>query len=257
MNSRSGFCPGCGAQVYPEEVHCPFCGRKLHNDFVKPFLMGLGGAVVALICGGMVWWALSGPVEAPADGASVTAAVPADPTPAPDASAAAPPAAPGPASAPSATASVGPAAGASSTKDQQAFVPGAGRQAALPPGANAYAPAGPQAGVDPAEAQTPLPTVNHPLAPPPADAAARKAFAKAKQDSFVQNGLDLTVATSGPEGTTLTIKFNFPAKNAAELIVAGPFPRQCEQRGFRQILFVDPTGATWAYDLTSRELTQK
>lgn len=259
MNSRSGFCPGCGSQVYPEEVHCPFCGHKLHSSYVKPFLMGLGGAVVVLICGGMVWWALSGPMEAPADGA-VTAAAPAEP--APGATGAIQPQA-GPAG-PAASAAVAPAApppagpgGALSTKDQQPFVPGGSRQAALPPGASAYAPAGPQAAIDPAEAQTPLPTVSHMPAPPAADAAARRTFAKAKQDSFVQNGLDLVVQTSGQDETILTIKFNFPAKNAAELIVAGPFPRQCEQRGFRKILFVDPTGAGWTYDMTSRELTQR
>jgi len=100
-----------------------------------------------------------------------------------------------------------------------------------------------------------------PSAAPPADAApagdadSRRAFAKSKQDSFAQNGLDLQVTTSGPEDTVLLIKFNFSAKTAAELIVAGPFPKQCEQRGFREILFQDPSGATWVYDIATQKMS--
>lgn len=230
MSFRSDFCPGCGAQVYPEEVHCPFCGRKLHSDYLTPILIGVGGAVVAAISGGLVWWVMSAPVpdtavqqaaEQPAATAppQVTASVPAGQPP------------------------------SASGKDQQAFTPSAGTRqqtASLP-----YAPA------NPAESQLPLPHVVNPPPTPAGDAASRKAFAKAKQDSFVQNGLDLTVATSGEDATTITIRFNFPAKTAAELIVAGPFPKQCEQRGFRQIIFMDPSGASWNYDMASAQLTQR
>ncbi len=99
--------------------------------------------------------------------------------------------------------------------------------------------------------------MNSPVSAPAADAAARRAFAKSKQDSFAQNGLDLTVTAGGDDATLLTIKFNFPAKTAAELIVAGPFPKQCEQRGFRQVLFVDPSGITWIYDIATQQMTQK
>lgn len=243
MNSRSGFCPGCGAQVYPEEAHCPFCGQRLHADYLKAFLMGVGGAAVALVCGGVLWWALSGPAGMPpADGPLVADA---------------------PAAAPAPAEATPPAEPASSGKDQQAFVPPPGVRPMEPiaSGPSAFAPTGPTGSLQSpsaaADEALPLPSVAHPPPAPAVDADTRKAFAKAKQESFAQNGLDLTVTASGEDATTLTIKFNFPARNAAELIVAGPFPRQCEQRGFRQILFVDPSGLTWAYDMDSQELTQR
>lgn len=220
MNSRADFCPGCGAQVYPEEAHCPFCGRKLRTSVLLPFMVGLGGTTVALAAGALVWWMMAAPTAQPTPQAQ--ADVPA-------------------ASTPQAAAPTG------AGKDQQALMPAgsASPQSAAPPTA------------DTKEAALPLPTVSGPITPPPADANARRAFAKAKQESFAQNGLDLTVSTSGEEATILTIKFNFPAKTAAELIVAGPFPKQCEQRGFRQVLFVDPAGPTWIYDVATRQMTQK
>ncbi|MFG1180023.1 zinc ribbon domain-containing protein [Xanthobacter sp. DSM 14520] len=220
MNSRPDFCPGCGAQVYPEEASCPFCGRKLHTSFLIPFLVGLGGTAVAVASGGLVWWVMSAPPAEPEAGAPQSAVVaPAQPAP----QAALPP--------PAATAQTAPA-----------VVPA------------------PQAGSGQGgtqEASLPLPTVSSPVTPPPVDATARRAFAKSKQESFAQNGLDLTVTAGGEDATILTIKFNFPAKTAAELIVSGPFPKQCEQRGFRQVLFVDPSGITWVYDVATQQMTQK
>ncbi|MFG1364327.1 zinc ribbon domain-containing protein [Xanthobacter versatilis] len=219
MNSRPDFCPGCGAQVYPEEASCPFCGRKLHTSFLIPFLVGLGGTAVAVASGGLVWWVMSAPPAEPEAGAPQSAVVaPAQPAP----QAALPP--------PAATAQTAPAVPA----------PQAGSG---------------QAGTQ--EASLPLPTVSSPVTPPPVDATARRAFAKSKQESFAQNGLDLTVTAGGEDATILTIKFNFPAKTAAELIVSGPFPKQCEQRGFRQVLFVDPSGITWVYDVATQQMTQK
>ncbi|MFG1381410.1 zinc ribbon domain-containing protein [Xanthobacter versatilis] len=219
MNSRPDFCPGCGAQVYPEEASCPFCGRKLHTSFLIPFLVGLGGTAVAVASGGLVWWVMSAPPAEPEAGAPQSAVVaPAQPAP----QAALPP--------PAATAQTAPAVPA----------PQAGSG---------------QAGTQ--EASLPLPTVSSPVTPPPVDATARRAFAKSKQESFAQNGLDLTVTAGGEDATILTIKFNFPAKTAAELIVSGPFPKQCEQRGFRQVLFVDPSGITWVYDVVTQQMTQK
>lgn len=226
MNPRPDFCPGCGAQVYPEEAHCPFCGRKLHTSLVMPFLVGLGGTVVALISGGLVWWVMSAePGETPDAQPQVqaTAPAPAAPQNAPPAAAPQPPAQP-------------PAQAAAPAQPE-------------PPAAGPAAPA--------QDAALPLPTVNGSVAAPAADAAARRAFAKSKQDSFAQNGLDLTVTAGGDDATLLTIKFNFPAKTAAELIIAGPFPKQCEQRGFRQVLFVDPSGITWMYDIATQQMTQK
>lgn len=230
MNPRPDFCPGCGAQVYPEEAHCPFCGRKLHTSFLMPFVVGLGGTAVALVAGGLVWWVMSAPpTDAPAGAPTTEATAPA-PTQAPQ-------------PAPSGQPAQGTAAQGQPSQGQAS--PG------QPPAA-----AG-QAGAPGQDAALPLPTVNGPIVPPAADANARRAFAKSKQDSFAQNGLDLTVTTSGEEATILTIKFNFPAKTAAELIVAGPFPKQCEQRGFRQVLFVDPSGLTWVYDVATQQMTQK
>lgn len=231
MNPRPDFCPGCGAQVYPEEAHCPFCGRKLHTSFLMPFLVGLAGTVVALVSGGLVWWVVSAPTaDAPPETPAVTAA------PAPGQAAQAP-------------------APAQSPAQSSPPAPGSAAPGSAAPGQTAAGPAAPAAPAQ--DAALPLPTVNGPIVPPAADANARRAFAKSKQDSFAQNGLDLTVTTSGEEATILTIKFNFPAKTAAELIVAGPFPKQCEQRGFRQVLFVDPSGLTWVYDVATQQMTQK
>lgn len=227
MNPRPDFCPGCGAQVYPEEAHCPFCGRKLHTSLLMPFLVGVGGTMVALISGGLVWWVMSAePGDAPDAQPQVQATAPAAPAAAPAQQQAAP-AQPAPQTAPQ-----------------------------TQPPAQAAVPAAPAAAPG-QEAALPLPTVTSPVTPPAADAAARRAFAKSKQDSFAQNGLDLTVTAGGDDATLLTIKFNFPAKTAAELIVAGPFPKQCEQRGFRQVLFVDPSGTTWIYDIATQQMTQK
>lgn len=226
MNPRADFCPGCGAQVYPEEANCPFCGRKLHASFFMPFMVGLGGTVVALVAGGLVWWVMQAPPSAPS-AAAPAGEVAANAVPA--ASPAAPPAAAPPAD-----------------------VPPAAPQAAPP--------AAPQAAPPPAdvkEAALPLPTVRTPVQAPPADAQTRRAYAKSKQESFVQNGLDLQVTTSGEEATTLIIKFSFPAKDATEQIVSGPFPRQCEQRGFKQVVFMDPSGISWVYDVATQKLTQK
>jgi len=233
MNPRPDFCPGCGAQVYPEEAHCPFCGRKLHTSFLMPFLVGLAGTVVALVSGGLVWWVVSAPPEdAPPDApAAVTSA------PAPQAA---------PSGAPGQTA-----------QGQTAQGQDASGQTPAGPAAPAPGGSGVAGGAPAQDVALPLPTVTGPIVPPAADANARRAFAKSKQDSFAQNGLDLTVTTSGEEATILTIKFNFPAKTAAELIVAGPFPKQCEQRGFRQVLFVDPSGVTWVYDVATQQMTQK
>lgn len=212
MNSRADYCPGCGAQVYPEEQHCPFCGRKLHASMVMPFLIGLGGTAVALVAGGAVWWVMSagpsGEVAAP-PAATVATAPPPQPAPA---APAAPVAAPQPAAPP---------------------VP------------------------ETREAAAPLPTVGNPPPAPAVDAAARRSFAKLKQDNFAQSGLDIAVTATGEDATVLTMKFSFEAKPATDLIIEGPLPRQCEQRGFRQLVFQDPSGVAWVYDISTRQLTQR
>ncbi len=273
MDPRPDFCPGCGAQVYPEETHCPFCGRSLRSSAWFPFLLGLGGMGAALVVGALVWWVLDGvpsaepgapPVQQeagspPPSDASPQAAA-AAPQPGAAQAAAGPQAAAGGAGTPnSAFAALpgvtAPVAGfapppdapmpTTSTKDNQRFAPGA---------VVATAPAVTAATTD---APLPLPSV-HGTAPQVAsDAADRRAFAQTTQERFVENGLDLTVKTSGTDDTTITITFNFPAKTAAELIVAGPFPNQCAQRGFTEVIFVDPSGLSWLYDMTTKQLTQR
>lgn len=133
----------------------------------------------------------------------------------------------------------------------------------------AAAPA-PVAPAPPPPPATPAPVSAEPTPPPPppvatpapstpipaGDEGTRRAFAKTTQDNFVQNGLDLAVTTSGPNQTTIAIKFSFPAKTAVELIVGGPFPRQCRTRGFTTILFSDTTGTGWTYDIETEKLTQ-
>lgn len=124
-----------------------------------------------------------------------------------------------------------------------------------PPEAAPAAP--PPLPAEPAPAPPAPSAVPAPSPIPAGDEATRRAFAKTTQDNFVQNGLDLAVTTSGPNQTTIAIKFSFPAKTAVELIVGGPFPRQCRARGFTTILFTDTSGANWSYDIETEKLTQK
>lgn len=249
MHSRPDFCPGCGAQVYPEEVHCPFCGRSLRSSPWFPFLMGVGGMAAVLIVGALVWWVLD--------------ALPPSVAAAPDATqqeATAQPSAPATALATPAQPALGQdVAGANAAGG--AVTPAVVVQGAdVAPDASASATGSAVASAAPgdvSEEQLPLPTLKEPPAATPADIAARKEFATGTQQRFTENGLDLTVETSGDDATVLMIKFNFPAKTAAELIVAGPFPHQCIQRGFKQVVFVDPSGTSWLYDLATQQMTQR
>lgn len=268
MNTKHDFCPGCGAQVYPEEAQCPFCGRSLRTRFMAPVVVGLAGTAVALVSGALVWWVLSAPAPQATPPAAVDsqAAAPSAPpvvseprqaeappeaapsAPPPVASAAVPAAVPNVAAppvpaAPPPVAATAPAASAAASQDQSPFAPPPARAGVEAPASAAVAPPAASAALaQPDEA-------------PVGDAESRRAFAKNKQDSFAQNGLDLQVSTSGPQDTVLTIKFNFSAKTAAELIVAGPFPKQCEQRGFKEILFQDPSGATWVYTIATQQMS--
>lgn len=108
-----------------------------------------------------------------------------------------------------------------------------------------------------ADAQLPLPHVSPDVAGPAADEAARKEFARTTQESFVQNGLDMKVTAGGAQARVISLAFSFPAKTAVELIVSGPFPRQCKLRGFTSIAFSDPGGGAWTYDLATEKLTGK
>lgn len=226
MTRRATFCPGCGAPVHPRAMECPECGGLIERPSrLLPAMVGIAGILVAGVAGLGVWILLT-PAPGPAESAPpqpVVAAVPA--------------AAPPPVAAPSAPAPV--AAQSPAPLDPP------------PPSAVASSPAVPS----PAASQ---PSPNAPQQPvsPLADAPTRRSFAKATQDSFSKNGLDLAVSTSGPDATTITIKFNFPASTAVDLIMGGPFLRQCKIRGFRTIIFTDPSGATWTYDVESEKLVR-
>lgn len=293
MNTQQDFCPGCGAEVYPEERQCPFCGRSLRSGVLVPVLVGVGGTAVALLAGALVWWVLA----SPAPGTSSAGTSP--PGNSPQVAARAPESAAAPAEVPVIRA---PQANppAASTAPQVETPPAAAPAPATPPAVAAppaAAPMAPQSAPEAAPLSTPRTasslldgaqgTLSHgevsafapaptagallddaarvstvPAAPPGSvgdgatgDPETRRAFAKTKQDSFAQNGLDLQVSTTGADDRVLVIKFNFSAKTAAELIVAGPFPKQCEQRGFKEILFQDPTGASWVYDIATQKMS--
>ena len=256
MNTKHEFCPGCGAQVYPEETQCPFCGRSLRNRALIPVVIGLAGTAVALVSGALVWWVLSSPAPVRSAGSAPAESASSAPTPAISASPAAPstPASPAVAEAPAPVAPAAPPVAPPPSSETSAFAPPpTPERPALARPEPAAAPAVPSVAAVPPSLAAPLTRSTD----TPADAESRRAFAKSKQESFAQNGLDLKVTTSGPEDTTLTITFNFSAKTAAELIIAGPFPKQCEQRGFKDILFEDPTGTTWVYDVATQKMTLK
>lgn len=225
MSPQPDTCPGCGATVHPEALYCAACGTALHAPprRLMPMLVGAIGVVAALAAGVGVWVLLAPKPGAP----PVTAVAPAPPPTPPVV-----PAAPEPP--PPAASLVPPVAPQIPTLSAPNTAPAAGNAETLP-----------------------LPTTRPGTPPTPSDPASRRAFAKTTQDNFVQNGLDMVVATTGSEATVLTMKFNFPAKSAVELIVSGPFPRQCKTRGFEKVLFTDPTNASWTYDVATEKLTQK
>ncbi|MGU3493416.1 hypothetical protein ACLBXM_05180 [Xanthobacteraceae bacterium A53D] len=222
MSPQPETCPGCGARVHPQDLHCRRCGTALNapppRSRVLPVLVGVAGVLVALAAGAGVWVLMSPPhaqqqAAAPQPAAPPPAA-PVEPAPAPPAPTPVPPAADQQAAAPAPE----PAA-------QQPLQP-------LPPGA-----------------LQPLPEV-------PSDPDSRREFAKGRQDSFKENGLDISVSATGDEARVMTLKFNFPARTAVDLIAGGPFPRQCKARGFTTIVFQDPNGTSWTYDLATDNLTQ-
>lgn len=107
------------------------------------------------------------------------------------------------------------------------------------------------------ETTSPPVPLNLPASSASVDVEARQAFAKAKQYSFEQNGLNISVKTMGENASALILTFDFPAKDAIDLIISGPFKSQCEQKGFREVVFEDPTGAIWNYDLAAKRFTQR
>lgn len=239
MSRQPDLCPGCGAPTHPHAHECAECGAVLpQRRSMLPLIVGAAGVLVALLAGAGVWIMLSPPPAGTGQEASAPASAPAQPAPAAQA----------PAPAASAPATPVPATPESQLVAPQLVAPQLVAPQLVP---SASAPS------DAPDAETALPAVRPGVPQPPADEPTRRAFAKTTQDNFVQNGLDLQVTTSGPEATVIAIKFNFPAKTAVELIASGPFPRQCKQRGFKTIQFLDPNAISWTYDLATDKLTQK
>lgn len=239
MSPQPEICPGCGAHVHPQDLRCPACGADLPSPAAPrrgllPVLVGILGVVVALAAGGAVWVLLSPAKRAPeaAPPAQQQAAVPvpapeAAPQPAAPEPAASQPAAPEPPPTP-----VPPAPNAQAAVPAAPPVPTTGPLQTLPQGAR------------PA-----LPDI-------PSDPQTRAAFAKTTQDNFKENGLDIGVTASGEDNTVITLKFNFPARTAVDLIAGGPFARQCKARGIRTVVFQDPNGTSWTLDVDADKLSQ-
>lgn len=209
-------------------AHCPHCDAEVHPKARECPECGAvlqpRGSVLPMLVGA------AGVMVALAAGAGVWVLLSPGATPkAPEVARTAPP--PAPAAPPPAPVEPAPAA-------------------ALPP------PMAEPAAPSVADAQLPLPTPS-PDAQPAADETARRDFARATQENFTKNGLDLKVTTTGPGSRVIALAFNFPAKMAVELIAGGPFPRQCRQRGFTSIAFSDPGGAAWTYDIATDKLSAK
>ncbi len=230
MENGQEACPSCGAQVFPEEAKCPVCGHHLRSHRGARLLVGGVGTALALVAGVGVWWLLAVPASQQVSAPSMQTAAEPAPQPAAEPAPVAP--APAPAVAPP------PAWPANGARDQPAEMPA--EEEASPQEASPAAPATPSAG----------PVI-------PATAEERRAFAKESEESLTSNGLQLTVSTSGEDDTTLVMTFAYPATTTAELIVAGPFPRQCERRGFTRILFIDPGEVTLVYDIATQTLSKR
>ncbi|WP_052285927.1 zinc ribbon domain-containing protein [Azorhizobium caulinodans] len=223
MSPQTETCPGCGAPVHPDDVACAACGLELVSPAPSrralPVVVGIAGVLVALAAGAGVWVLLT--PKAPSSAASAPqqqAAVAPPPQAAPE-----PPPAPTPIPQ-TATPDPAPAAPAAAPTLQT-----------VPPGSQ----------------RPPMPSI-------PSDPGTRRDYAKSTQDAFKENGLDMTVTATGEGATVMTLKFNFPAKTAVDLISGGPFPRQCKARGFKQVVFIDANGTTtWTLDLDTDKLTQK
>ncbi|MFN7948397.1 MAG: hypothetical protein U0Z53_23800 [Blastocatellia bacterium] len=78
----------------------------------------------------------------------------------------------------------------------------------------------------------------------------RRATPHRIEDVFLRKGIDLYAKVSGPEDTTLTIKyvlmsrpFVYKAANETD------FLENMRVAGFRKIVFTDGGSATWIYDL--------
>ncbi len=229
MEKGQEACPSCGSQVFPEEAQCPVCGHRLHTQRGARLLVGAAGTALALVAGAGVWWLLA--VPAPPQATPPQQAVEA---PAPQ------PVAPSAPVAPSSASAMPPPPSwpANGARDQPTEVPAEAETAA--PAASPAAPVNPSSG--PVIAAT---------------AEERRAFAKESEASLTSNGLQLTVSTSGEDDTTLVMTFAYAATTTAELIVAGPFPRQCERRGFTRILFIDPGEVTLVYDIATQTLSKR
>lgn len=229
MARQAARCPHCDAEVHPQARECPECGAALRpRRALLPVMVGVAGVVVALAAGAGVWVLLA--PGAPSKAPAVATELPAAPAPAPQS---APP----------------PAQTVSPVPPPPALPPAPAQAATQPPTDPAAAP-------NVADAPLPLPTPS-PEALPAADETARRDFARATQENFTKNGLDLKVSTTGQGAKVISLVFNFPAKMAVELIAGGPFPRQCRQRGFSSIAFSDPSGAAWTYDIATDKLTAK
>ena len=224
MENGQEACPSCGAQVFPEEVKCPVCGHRLHSQKGARLLVGAVGTALALVAGAGVWWLLAAPATTQIAAPKPQAAVAPAPQPAgPSSPGSIVPAMPPP-----------PAWPANGARDQPAE---AEAEEAAPESA---APVAPAAG----------PAI-------PATVEERRAFAKESEKSLTANGLQVTVSTSGENDTTLVMTFAYPATTTAELIVAGPFAAQCERRGFKRIVFVDPGEVSLVYDIATQTLSKR
>ena len=83
------------------------------------------------------------------------------------------------------------------------------------------------------------------------DVGGRKQFATLMENSFLKKGMDVQVSTSGPKGTTLTIRYILMSRPIVyQVINETDFIKNRRSDGFKKAVFTDGYNKTWTYDLT-------
>lgn len=82
----------------------------------------------------------------------------------------------------------------------------------------------------------------------------RQSYASTLEQTYLKNGMDVTVRTSGAKGSTLTIKYMLLGRpDVYQLVNDDSFLPTLKGLGFRRVVFTDGYDATWSYDIVKNK----